>query len=300
MTKRTAADRQPDLLGNPPPQQKPQPAKTKAAEKPKPAAKVVPVKPKTELAVVASRPPNVAEMLYKLSQNPKADPAVARAYAELYKDMEAHQARKDFTRDYIALQADLSGVRITKDRKIEIPAKEGKRAQSTPYATFENIYRVVMPFLQRHHFGLSYQTEPSADGARINVIGILEHASGHQRTTTFPLPAEVSGSKNNVQGWGSSFAYGKRYATIALLNIVSFAPEDSDRDGTPPAADEPVIDDDQAVKLTEALEFAGLTKKALCKKYGIEKFGDLPARLFNDAMTACKNHAARGAENARG
>lgn len=296
MSKRSTAIReaQPDLLGDKPAAD-PHPSKTKAATKP--VTKVInPASTKAQpLAVVEKRPPTVSEvgaMLYKISENPKSDPAVARAYAELYKDMEAYQARKEFAAAFVALQADLSKVRITKDRRIEIEAKPGKRGQSTPYATFENIYTAVMPLLQRHGFGLSFQTEPSPDGTRINVIGILERG-GHQRTTTFPLPAEVSGSKNNVQGWGSSFAYGKRYATIALLNIVSFAPEDTDTDGNPLREDEPKVTDEQAVELVDAIEAAGVTRKKFCEKYKIDKVGDLPASLFKDAMTACRDHKAR-------
>ena len=63
------------------------------------------------------------------------------------------------------------------------------------------------------------------------MTGILSHRDGHREETTLTLPYDSSGSKNSVQAAGSSYSYGRRYATLMLLNISSRAPQDMDDDG---------------------------------------------------------------------
>jgi hypothetical protein len=129
-----------------------------------------------------------------------------RALLDMQKEIMADQAKRDFNAAFIALQADLSHVSIRQDGKIEVRKKDssGERTgavqQATPYATFNNIMKAIRPLLVKHGFTLSFATEPM--GERLLVKGLLE-GYGHERTTAFPLPAETSGSKNNVQGWGS-------------------------------------------------------------------------------------------------
>ncbi len=54
-----------------------------------------------------------------------------------------------------------------------------------------------------------------------------------------PLPLDTSGSKNNIQGMGSSLTYGKRYLVTAMLNIVTEG-EDKDGNDNPPITEEQV------------------------------------------------------------
>jgi len=175
---------------------------------------------------------------------------------------------------------------------------------------------VIDPLLQKHHFALSFATEPSPDGTRLLVKGLLDHAGGHQRTTMFPLPAESTGSKNNAQAWGSSFSYGKRYAAIALLNIRTAALEDRDLDGNKPkvtktgkpitskgevlveaaANDEAQVEvcsDDQIVKVREAIEGCGVPEKTFLNHFQIAKVSQLPAASYADALAACRSYADR-------
>lgn len=281
-----------------------------AVAKPKPAERAVAVRKPTE-------PKNMLAVIAAAAANPNCDVGKMQALLDMQEKLEQKQAIREFTHDFIALQAELPS--ISRDGKIEIiekgpdgrrPAQGGKVQQSTPYATFNNIMRTIKPLLTKHNFTLSFATEPS--GERILVKGFLGHASTHERITAFPLPAETSGSKNNVQGWGSSMSYGKRYCTIALLNIVSHAPEDTDRDGARPVEtqtktggqasgdkDAGVVDiaDDREEKITtaqhdqlvDALEACGAKRSDFCAAWKIEKVADLPAAGFERAMKACRD-----------
>jgi hypothetical protein len=169
---------------------------------------------------------------------------------------------------------------------------------------YEDLAEQVQPLLVKHGFALSFSTEPA--GERLLVRGLLE-GYGHERTTAFPLPAETSGSKNNVQGWGSSMSYGKRYCTIALLNIISEAPEDRDTDGEPNRGslkaakgggfvDVPEtipVSEAQVEELKIAMEDARVSETNFCKHFGIQKVADLPADLFSAAKKQLADHKAK-------
>jgi hypothetical protein len=291
----------------------------KAAPVESPAAKkdrlkaeemVKPKKAGTAVATVDQAPreaKSVLAIIADAASNPAINPDNMRALLDMQKEIMAEQSRRDFNAAFIALQAELPSIR--QDGKIEIRAKDakGERSgpvqQATPYATFNNIMKVIKPLLIKHGFALSFSTEPV--GERLLVKGYLD-GHGHQRTTAFPLPAETSGSKNNVQGWGSSMSYGKRYCSIALLNIVSEAPEDRDTDGHPnkptlkPAkgggfVDVPeraTVDEEQAIKLRDLIEWCGVGNKKFCDHYGIAKVSELPADLFAAAKKDCEDFHA--------
>ncbi len=106
----------------------------------------------------------------------------------------------------------------------------------------------------RHGFALSHRTE-WPDAKTVKVIGILMHREGHSRESEFLSAADVSGSKNAIQGLGSAVAYGRRYTTKDLLNIATSDEDDDGRrtekrgqkDVAPPAGFEQWWDDIQAV-----------------------------------------------------
>lgn len=265
-------------------------------------------RPATALAVVAPQRSMLA-VLADAAANPKVDALKVRELYAIQKEMAQDQAKADFAVAFRALQGELPS--IGQDGKIEIAGKDSKRGQKTLYASFNNIHKTIKPILERHGFSLSFETEPEPGGQRIIVKGILEHVApgatmSHVRTTAFPLPAETSGSKNNVQGWGSSFSYGKRYCAIALLNIVSHAPRDADLDGNPgkPPKEiegeaietkDAVITGEQNDTLVKAIEFCGVGLAKFCKHYEIKKVDDLPAELFGEAMKACADFKAKRA-----
>jgi ERF superfamily protein len=272
-------------------------------------------KKSTALAVhkpqLPAAPRSFLEVIMRAVADPRCDTGKMRELLAMQKEIDAEEARKAFTFDFMALTDDLPI--ITADRKIEIIKKgsDGQRVkgrdpieQSTPYTSFNKMMDVLKRPLKAHSFSLSYSTEPSADGTRLIVWVYLDHVRGHQRKTAFPLPAETSGSKNNVQGWGSAQSYGMRYGTRALLNIISQAPEDADTDGRV----EPVktIDEveakqieptkitlDQCTALVAKIgkpETGGVGLDKFLEKYGVKAVIDLPPGLYPDACKACDDY----------
>lgn len=269
------------------------------------------VETKKNLPAARGEPRSMLAIISEAAANPDVNVDKMEALLKMQRDIENSASIKEFNRAFIALQEELPTV--NRDGKIEVRKKDasGERTgaiqQATPYATFNNIMKVLKPILLKHGFVLSFATAPTTDG-RIDVKGYLDHIGGHRRETSFPLPAETSGSKNNVQGWGSSLSYGKRYATIALLNVVSEAKEDTDTDGheghfktarvkgagealveTTPVE---LITDDQLLQIREMIEWCGVGVKKFCEHFGIAKVSDLPANMFETAKKDCQDYRA--------
>jgi len=271
-------------------------------ERPKPPAPIT--RPKTENAIAVRQPDppkNMLQIIANAVATPGFDVANMRALLDMQKEIVAEERKQAFDAAFIALQAELPV--INKDGKIEIRAKDasgersGKLQQATPYATFDAIMDAIQPLLTKHGFGLSFETQSANE--RLLVRGhLIGH--GHERHTEFPLPAETSGSKNNVQGWGSSMSYGKRYCTIALLNIRSRAMQDADTDGFPGdfkrargggLAEAPkkaeTLTDDEAIELRDFMDTCKVPVPKFCQHFGIAKVADLPRELLQAARKEC-------------
>jgi hypothetical protein len=303
----------------------PHPKKESAAAKKDRLNAEAMVSPKKSTAVAVAQPQapkeakNILAIIADAATNPNFNPDSMRALLDMRREEMADQSKRDFNAAFIALQEDLPTIRA--DGRIEIRAKDAKGErtggvqQSTPYATFNNIMKAIKPLLIKHGFALSFSTEPV--GERLLVKGYLD-GHGHQRTTAFPLPAETSGSKNNVQGWGSSMSYGKRYATIALLNLVSEAKEDRDLDGNAPPPEKKgqpgagfpgdnissgpakPITATQRDKIVDLITGAKIKESQFCAKYGIAQIGMLPADQFDAAVKAIADHVEAAKAGTRG
>ena len=63
---------------------------------------------------------------------------------------------------------------------------------------------------------------------KISVTCTITHTSGHKRTATMTAGADMSGSKNAIQGIASTVTYLERYTFFAALGIASAEMFDDD------------------------------------------------------------------------
>lgn len=270
---------------------------------PQSVAEPPPKKPiRNAVAKVERMPPpassaNMLSIIADAAANPKVDVEKMRALLQIQREIMAEEARVAFTQDFLAMSKDMPSV--NRDGRIVIEAKPGKRGQVTPYATFENLHRVATPILRDHGFVFWSEPDIGNDSAPIVMRGHLDHVKGHGKTCAIPLPFETSGSKNNVQGVGSSLSYGRRYCMMNLCNIVSHAPDDRDVDGADPKqaskqeAADPKINGSQAKELLKAINECGVEATVFMDKYGIKAVHELPLRSYDEAIKACRDYAAR-------
>lgn len=309
----TAEKVQPDLLSGTAPQAAKKPPARKSTAKGGTALAVD--DPKKRAEVAAAKPADESSLSYLLLQaarDKEVDAEKAKAMFELYQKVQAHDAKTAFTRAFIALQRELPV--IDKDGRIEHgeSKRTGAEGQKSRYATYPNLMDVCKPLLDKHGFALGSWIEPGEAG-KIEVVTQLDHQQGHHRVSRFPLTAETSGSKNNLQGWGSSESYGMRYNAIALLNIVSKAPEDRDLDGRPNTGNvkrardgfvetEPVegLTDQEQVDLNAKMVTCKVPLAKFLQHFGIEKLEQLPRNLLASAIKQCDDYYAEWQKRQQG
>ena len=184
------------------------------------------------LPVAAPTTANFLAVISKAASDPNTDVAKMHGLLDVQERMMNKQAEIDFNADFSRLQSDLP--RITKDSKI---THSGKLIST--YATYDKIDTVIRPLLIKHGFGLRFNSEPEPSGKGVIITATLSHRGGHSIVDRIPLGYDTSGAKNNVQGVGSTIAYGKRYLVGMLLNLV-FEGEDDDgaKSGYQPLTDQ--------------------------------------------------------------
>jgi hypothetical protein len=175
------------------------------------------LRPKDE-ALTPPQGPNIVALIERLAANPDFDVTKLQQLIDMQERIIASQAKTAFTAAFAAMQSDLPVI------------VERAKTNNGRYAPLEDIIEVVRPILAKHGFSLSHRTE-WPDKGTVKVVGILAHCAGHERTSEFISAADTSGSKNAIQGLGSAVAYGRRYTTKDVLNIVTRDEDDDARRG---------------------------------------------------------------------
>lgn len=159
----------------------------------------------------------------RLASNPDMDVTKLERLMGMYTEAQARSAREQFFAAFARMQAELPAVE-----------RKGKGHNNIRYAKNDDIQEAVRPVLERHGFSLSFRTEfPTPKSVKITAV--LAHAGGHDERTEFVSDADTSGNKNAIQAMGSTIAYGKRYATGAILNITTKDEVDTDGETQPEA-----------------------------------------------------------------
>jgi hypothetical protein len=281
---------------------------------PPPKSQVAPKKAGTAVAKAERRGALTDEgadevaMLLRVVEN---DPSKAQMVEAMLDRARTRRAKIYYDKAYNALQKDLPI--INKDNKIIIE-KGGRVVQSTPYASYDNMQIITRPILHHHGFTLEHWTEDGKDGVGIVVMSSLSYSYGldyrHTKLARLPLKIENSGSKNDIQGVNSSISYGKRINTNTLLDLISQAPDEKDRDGhpkpkrgvraEPESGDGDAMDDgvqkingSQEKQLLAEINACGVKSETFLKHWQITAVKDLPLVDFDGAVQACKNYAAK-------
>jgi hypothetical protein len=243
-----------------------------------PEAPKVPAKRGAPVRALAARdePVDLLKVLAAAAADPKVQPEKMRLLYDMHKEITAERARLAFIAAFGAMQDQLPVIKHNGTLDQGVGRVSGRKGAISTYATFPAINRVLKPILREHNLALWFEPDVGADG-KIVVRGHLTHVDGYGVTGSYALPLETSGSKNNVQGIGSSTSYGKRYLAIALCNIQTEAPEDKDDDGKGAGRAVERITPEQAQTLSAAAENAGIGAAKICEVYGIEQVEDLPA-----------------------
>ncbi len=226
------------------------------------------------------------QVVREIALDPKVDVEKMKAVIALQKDLMATTAKMRFDEAFAKMQGELPVVQ--KSGKITITEKNNPKnvIQQTKYAQWDEINEAIRPILSKYGFALSFRTE-TIQGVGLKIVGKLS-AFGHDETSEFTFPADTTGSKNNVQGYGSSNSYGKRYTACNLLNITTRDGAERDDDGI--AADDDFDDgiekvsQKQADDIRELCEAVGMDVRKLFQKYRVRSIEKIHAKDFDEII----------------
>lgn len=217
---------------------------------------------------------SLMEVISKAAYDPKVDVEKMERLLAMHERLSERRAIAKFNSELSELQMELP--EITENGQILHSSK-----LQSKYALFEDINRIVKPLLQKRGFAVTFRTAYE-DGA-ILVTAVLTHREGHREETTIRLPQDNSGSKNAVQGVGSSVSYGKRYTMCALLNITTRG-EDDDGQKAQVRTIKPFQVEAIKKKLGDPSRIPGF-----CEFHNIENLKDLPVSQFDAAIASIKS-----------
>lgn len=164
-------------------------------------------------------------MIERAAVNPAVDIVKMQALQEMqfrlldrYKVEEWHEA-----------VSALPAIRVKKNGTISLGEVNGKSRGAIPFAKWEDMDTVLRPILEERSLFLTFDSSPrQGEGGGLIITGALRHRHGHFLTASIPLPMDTGPGRNNLQAYGSTLSYGKRYTAEMLLNIVR---EGDDDDG---------------------------------------------------------------------
>jgi hypothetical protein len=237
-------------------------------------------------------PATLMNAITRAASDPNVNVDKLERLMTMYERISANDARVRAARAKALMQPELEGV-----------VKRGQNSSTkSRYVKWDDILLSIRPTLGEYGFELSFRTGPVVNGM-LPLTGILTHEAGHSEETTLPLPIDSSGSKNPVQGVGSTVTYGKRYVAGLLLNIAALDEADDDaqaasrnsrRDDAEPVTVE------QAAEIRKQLDEVGGDTRRFCQYLGVNAIAQIPASDYDRALTFIdKKRKAKTARNAQ-
>lgn len=135
------------------------------------------------------------------------------------RELRAEKARQEFLEAVKGFQAEVKP--ITMDCVVR--NKDGSVRYK--YASLKQILKEIQPLLDKWGLSISFDTIPASQNT-LTIKCILSHTSGHTETREFTIPIDTSQHMSDIQRWGSTLTYAKRYALVSTLNLI--AEEDID------------------------------------------------------------------------
>ncbi len=228
----------------------------------------------TKNELVTADTQSMLQIVARAASDPSIDVEKMERLLGVQERMMAKQAEINFNRSLTLLQESLP--RIKKTGQIKM-----KGVVQSTFAKYDDIDDVIRPLLIKNGFSLRFNSRES--NGKVIITGTLAHKDGHSITDEIPLTIDASGSKNNVQGVGSTISYGKRYLVGMLLNLV-FEGED---DNGQKAGYRP-LSEDQAVEIKDLLRETGADVKKFLEYMDAENVDSIDSSDYGKAITALR------------
>lgn len=198
---------------------------------------------------------------------------VVERLVALKERQEEREAERHFAEAFAALQAELPTIETTKP----VPDKHGNIKYH--FAPFEEIMRVVRPYLLKRGFSVTFSADFKE--GRIFQTCTLMHIKGHSRSNVFM--ARIGGGPpgaSEAQADGAASTYAKRFALCNALNLVTGEPDTDARiEGEP-------ISFDKALFLREQVKETGSDEAAFLRFAGANTYEEIGEARYDTLVRA--------------
>lgn len=248
------------------------------------------VMPAAAPQVSMSEPASIINLIERAARDPAVDIDKMERLMAMRDRMLEREAKIAFDVAFAEMQPKLPV--IERKGRISGESKRTGDKLNQAFGRWEDISPAVVPVLSAHGFGIRFeqlQVKGEDNTIRTRITCFISH-SGHRESAYFDLPLDTSGSKNNVQAYGSTASYGRRYSAMLALNIVTRGEDD---DANASGGGE-LVNEDQIEKIRSLIVEVAADIPKFCKYMKVARIEDIPAAKFKDAITALE--AKRGAK----
>ena len=224
----------------------------------------------------------MVSMIERVASDPNADLDKLERMLAMKERIDAEAARSAFAADFASASAEFPSIPLN-----------GVGHNNKRYALLKDIVSKTRPVLSR--YGLVLNFAANTLNGSVEVTAKLSHKMGHTESVTINLPADKSGSKNDVQAVGSSLTYGQRYAAQSILGLS--LGDDIDDDG---AAHSDTVTIDQFRELRGLIEKSGADEAKFKLAFGAKdpeetRLEEFPAAKFEQAKAMLLAKIEKGA-----
>lgn len=136
---------------------------------------------------------------------------------DIYQKIKEDKARLSFYFALSRLQSELPAIK--KNKKAE-----GSDGEIYFYASYDDIFFEIQPYLQKYGFSLRFDT--AYEEKAVVVYCVLTHEDGHFETASFKATVQ---NTMDIQKWGAALTYAKRYSLSLLLGLATEEDNDAQR-----------------------------------------------------------------------
>ena len=219
-------------------------------------------------------------MIERAARDPTVDINKMERLFQMHRDMEAQRAERAFNAAMALAQAEL----------VPVVKRSWNPQTRSKYANLAAIAEAALPIIHRCGFGLSFSEFESKKPDCLGVACDVTHSGGHRKHYEFHVPMDGAGLKGNANktpthAYGSSFSYGRRYATCGVFNIATKDDDDGNAagkaQGPPPP---PPVTPEQVAALEALMTKAAVPAEIILEHFKVEALADLTVAQHKTAM----------------
>jgi len=223
-----------------------------------------------ETLPVQTEEQSLMQMIYQAAKDPDFDADKMDKIIGMKERMDDREAKKAFNRALVEFKK--NPPRIIKNMAVSF----GNTKYS--HATIDSVCRQLDPVL--FDLGLAFRWNVQAADDKVRVVCVLSHVDGYSEESFMQDVGDSSGSKNALQGKGSTITYLKRYTLLAALGL---AEQGQDDDGLK-AHMKKAVDDEQTAEILALIEKAETTAKAVCAFFKVGSVPELSNEQYGAAV----------------